>query len=294
MSVSDDTQRAAIFIDKGGTGKTTSAAHIGAALNELGHDTLLLDLAGKQGDLADALGIYEDVQEDIANEDDFPNIATTMGNRWNDLAEMVGAEDAVERLVYETESGVDLIPAHPDLDGLDADLGNIDDVDDRYNRLRLFLDNYVEPLGRWDVILLDMPGMANNITYNGLWAAQNVVTPVSMGGFELKQALSLQDDLQKIRSNYGQDVRLQMMIANLYDRRTNLHSDIREQFEDEFTALMAPEYIVDSQQIRTVTDDGRTLFDIPDDELLSTAKDARDAFLANAEELHNRLQSDTQ
>jgi hypothetical protein len=26
-----------------------------------------------------------------------------------------------------------------------------------------------------------MPGLANDITYNGLWAAQDVVTPVAMG-----------------------------------------------------------------------------------------------------------------
>jgi len=44
-----DTRRAAIFIDKGGTGKTTNAAELGAALNELGKDVLLLDLAGKAG-----------------------------------------------------------------------------------------------------------------------------------------------------------------------------------------------------------------------------------------------------
>jgi len=288
----NETRRAAIFIDKGGTGKTTSAAHLGAALNELGHDVLLLDLAGKQGDLADALGVFEDVEQDIENEDDFPNIATTMGNRWTDVADMVGAEEAVERLVYETGPGIDLIPAHPDLDGLDADLGNVDDVEDRYNRLRLFLDEYVDPLGRWDVVLLDMPGLANNITYNGLWAARNVVTPVSMGSFELKQARSLEDDLEKIRSNYGQDVGLRMIIANLYDRRTNLHSDILADFENEFQSLMAPEYIVDSQQIRTATEDGRTLFDIPEDELLSTAEDAREAFLANAEALYNRIQRD--
>jgi hypothetical protein len=109
---------------------------------------LLIDLAGKQGDLADALGVFDDVQEDISNENDFPNIATTMRNHWSDVAEMVGAEDAVERLVYETDSGVDLIPAHPDFDGLDADLGNIDNVQQRYNRLRVFLDDHVEPLGR--------------------------------------------------------------------------------------------------------------------------------------------------
>jgi chromosome partitioning protein len=289
-----NTRRAAIYIDKGGTGKTTSASHLGVALSQLGHDVLLLDLAGKQGDLADALGVFEDIQEDISNEDDFPNIATTMGNRWSDVADMVGTEEAVERLVYETNSGVDLIPAHPDLDGLDADLGNIDDVEDRYNRLRVFLDDYVEPLERWDVIILDMPGLANNITYNGLWAAQNVVTPVSMGSFELKQARSLQDDLQQIRSSYEQEVQLQMIIANLYDRRTNLHSNLLDRFEDEFGSLMAPEYIVDSQQIRTVTEEGQSLFDVPEDELLSTAEDARDAFRTNAEKLYNRLDPDTQ
>jgi len=286
-----DTRRAAIFIDKGGTGKTTNAAELGAALNESGKDVLLLDLAGKQGDLADALGVYESVQEDISNEDDFPNIATTMGNRWSDVAEMVGNEEAVDRLVYKTDSGVDLIPAHPDLDGLDADLGNIDDVEDRYNRLRLFLDNYVDPLDRWDIIILDMPGLANNITYNGLWAAQNVVTPVSMGSFEFKQAQSLEADLEKIRSGYDQNVELRMIIANLYDRRTNLHKEILEKFEAQFGSVMAPEYTVDSQQIRTVTEEGRTLFDVPDDELLKTGADAKAAFLANAEELYDRLEA---
>ena len=284
-----DTVRAAVYIDKGGTGKTTSAAHLGAALDEIGHEVLLIDLAGKQGDLADSLGVYEEVERDISNEDDYPNIATTMGNRWSDVAEMVGVEDAIDRLVYDTESGIDIIPAHPDLDGLDADLANVDDVDERYNRLRVFLDEFVESLDRWDVILLDMPGLANNVTYNGLWAAENVVTPVSMGSFELKQARSLQEDLEKIRSNYGQDVWLQMIIANLYDRRTNLHSDMLSRFEDEFETIMAPEYIVDTQQIRTATEDGQTLFDIANEDLLSTAQDARDAFLANAEALYDRL-----
>jgi len=284
-----DTVRAAVYIDKGGTGKTTSAAHLGAALSEIGHEVLLIDLAGKQGDLADSLGVYEEVERDISNEDDYPNIATTMGNRWSDVAEMVGVEDAIDRLTYHTESGIDIIPAHPDLDGLDADLANVDDVDERYNRLRVFLDEFVEGLDKWDVILLDMPGLANNVTYNGLWAAENVVTPVSMGSFELKQARSLQEDLEKIRSNYGQDVWLQMIIANLYDRRTNLHSDMLSRFEEEFETIMAPKYIVDTQQIRTATEESQTLFDIANEDLLSTAQDARDAFLANAETLYDRL-----
>ncbi|AJF28080.1 chromosome partitioning protein ParA (plasmid) [Haloarcula sp. CBA1115] len=284
-----ETLRAALYLDKGGTGKTTSAVHLGTALNELGHSVLVVDLAGKQGDCADALGILEEVHTDIGNEDDFPNIATTMGSRWRDVADMVGDKEAVDRLVYQTNAGIDLIPAHPDLDGLDADLGNIDDVDERYNRLRTFLDEFVDPLERWDVVLLDMPGLANNITYNGLWAAQNVVAPVSMGSFELKQARSLENDLEQIRSNYGQDVQLRMIIPNLFDRRTTLHADLLERFEKEFADLVAPEFVVDSQQIRTVTEAGQTLFDLDEDSLLKTGKDARDAFLTNAEELYYRL-----
>jgi chromosome partitioning protein len=283
------TARAAIYLDKGGTGKTTCAAHLGVALERLGKDVLLIDLAGKQGDLADALGALETVEEDIATEDDFPNIATAMGDRWDDVADIMGTVDAVEQLVYETDSGPDLIPAHPDLDGLDADLGNVDDFQDRYTRLRSFLDEFIDTLDRWDTVLLDMPGMANNITYNGLWAAGDVVAPVAMGSFELKQAHSLVDDLETMRERYDQSIRLQLLIPNLYDRRTNLHSEMLERFEDAFGDVLGPEYIVDSQQIRTATERGQTLFDVPESDLLTTAEDARAAFLANAETLTTRL-----
>lgn len=283
------TAKAAIYLDKGGTGKTTCAAHLGVALERLGYDVLLIDLAGKQGDLADALGVLESVKDDIAAEDDFPNIATTMGDRWGDVADIMGTADAVEQLVYETDSGPDLIPAHPDLDGLDADLGNIDDVYNRYTRLRGFLEEFIDPLERWDTVLLDMPGMANNITYNGLWAAGDVVAPVAMGSFELKQARSLVDDLETMRERYDQSVRLQLLIPNLYDRRTNLHSEMLERFNDAFGDVLGPEYIVDSQQIRTATERGQTLFDIPESDLLTTAEDSRNAFLANAETLAARI-----
>ena len=285
------TLRAATYLDKGGTGKTTCTAHLGAGLQQLGHDVLLIDLAGKQGDLADAFGVFEDVESDIEAENDFPNIATTMGNRWGDVADMVGSEDAVNRLIYETSEGIDLIPAHPDLDGLDADLGNVDDVGDRYTRLRRFLDEYIDPLDRWDVVLLDLPGMANNVTYNGLWAAKNVITPVSMGSFELKQARALQADLEKIRSNYDVDVHLRLLLANLFDRRTNLDEATYEEFESEFGDLLAPEIVVKSQQIKTVTDAGHTLFALDEDALSSTGSDALDAFITNAESLYTRLQN---
>jgi len=188
------TYRTSTYLDKGGTGKTTCTAHLGVALQqECDQDVLLIDLAGKQGDLAKTFGLWEEVQTDIENEDDFPNIATTMEENWANVVDLIGdPADAVEQLVYETGEGVDLIPAHPSLDALDADLGNVDDAQERYARLQAFLDEYVDPLD-YSMVILDLPGVANNVTYNGLWATESVVAPVQMGPLEFEQARGLPD-----------------------------------------------------------------------------------------------------
>jgi septum site-determining protein MinD len=44
----NQTLRAASFLDKGGTGKTTTVAHLGVALDELGHDVLLMTSPGNR------------------------------------------------------------------------------------------------------------------------------------------------------------------------------------------------------------------------------------------------------
>lgn len=284
------TLRAATYIDKGGTGKTTSTAHLGVALQQEGYNTLLIDLAGKQDDLATIFGLDGEVQADLEQEDDYPNVATTMEERWPDIADMLGDEEAVNRLVYQTDEGVDLIPAHPSLDSLDGNLGNIDDVEERYSRLKRFVDNYVSPL--YDAVLLDLPGAPNNLTYNGLWAAQSVIAPVQLGPLEAKQAARLRNDLETIRDQYHINPRLQLLIPNMLDRRTKLDSEILEELNESFSEVVAPEPVVKTQSIRNATAEGHTLFDIDEEELSKTGKEARNAIEANAKELITRLNSE--
>lgn len=282
-----ETYRCSTYLDKGGTGKTTCTAHFSVALHqECGEEVLVIDLAGKQGDLAKTFGLYDEVQQDIQNENDFPNVATTMEENWANVADLV--DDPIDELVYETDEGVDLIPAHPSLDALDADLGNVDDAQERYQRLREFLDDYVDPLD-YTVVLLDLPGVANNVSYNGLWATESVVAPVQMGPLEFEQARGLEKDLEGIRESYGVDVDLEMLVPNLFDRRTNLDDEVHQDFIDEFGELVAPEKIVASQAIRKATNEGRTIFALDEDELSKTAREAREAFVTNAEALLTRL-----
>ncbi|WP_135823223.1 ParA family protein [Halostella litorea] len=281
----DQTHRAAAFLDKGGTGKTTTVAHLGVALEQRGNDVLLIDLAGKQGDLAKHFGVWEDYQEEIEQDEAWPNISTVFDDAWGTIAEKLG-EDPVADLVVETDEGVDLIPAHPGLDTLDSELGNIDDARQRYSRLEEFLDEYVDPLG-YDVVLIDLPGMTNNVSYNGLWAAGHAITPVEMGPFEAEQADALRRDLEKIAANFEVEIELALVLPNKVDTRTNLAEEYLAAFQDEYPDAIAPDYVPYSQDIRNAAQRGMTAFAL--EEPSSTAEHAREAYLGAADTLVDRL-----
>jgi len=284
-----ETLRAAAFLDKGGTGKTTTTAHLGVALSEQGHEVLLIDLAGKQGDLAKHFGVWGQYRDQIDADEAWPNISTVFDDAWDTIAGKLG-DDAVADLVIATDEGPDLIPAHPGLDTLDAELGNIDDARERYSRLEQFLDEYVDPLS-YDVVLIDLPGMTNNVSYNGLWAARHVITPVEMGPFEAEQANALREDLEKIAENFAVDIDLSLVLPNKVDTRTNLAEEYLESFQTAYPDAIAPAYIPYSQDIRNAAESGETAFAIA--EPSTTAARARDAYLEAASALVEQLESET-
>jgi chromosome partitioning protein len=287
MNTKNGPKRAACFLDKGGTGKTTSTAHLAVAAHRLGHEVLLIDLAGKQGDLSKQFGLWDDVQEDIANDNAFPNIDTVFKEEWSQVVDLVGGDKAaVDELTYETGEGPDLIPAHPALDGLEAELNNIADVQDRYTRLQTFLDEYVDPL-QYDLVLLDLPGNTNNVAYNGLVAAGNVIAAVEMGPYEFEQAEQLFQDVESLADTLDREISVVMLLANKVEQRTKLSDAYEDRYDEQYGDVMASEAIPRSQDIRNATERGGTAFTL--EEPSSTAQRARDAFEANAAELLNRL-----
>jgi chromosome partitioning protein len=281
----ENTLCAAAFLDKGGTGKTTTVAHLGVALHELDYEVLLLDLAGKQGDLAKHFGVWETYRAEIDADEAWPNIATVFDDAWETIATKLG-DDAVSDLVISTAEGPDLIPAHPGLDTLDAELGNIDDARERYSRLEQFLDVYVDPLP-YDIVLIDLPGLTNNVTYNGLWAARHVIAPVEMGPFEAEQTAALQRDLTKIADNFAVEIELTLVLPNKVDTRTNLAETYLTAFKEEYSTTIVAEYIPYSQDIRNAADQGQTAFALETPS--NTAQRAREAYLDAATTLIDHL-----
>lgn len=279
------TLRAASFLDKGGVGKTTTTAHLGVGLAEQGAEVLLIDLAGKQGDLAKHFGVWSEYRDEIRADDAWPNISTVFDDSWSTITKKLG-EAATTGLILETGEGPDLIPAHPGLDTLDAELGNIDDARERYSRLEAFLDEHVDRLG-YDAVLIDLPGLSNNICYNGLWAARNVIVPIEPGSFEDEQADALRKDLGKISDNFGIGISLALVLPNKVDTRRTLDREYLDMFDEKFRDAIGPEPVPYSQDIRGAAKNGRTAFAI--EEPSTTADRARSAYLSASAELLERL-----
>jgi chromosome partitioning protein len=269
-------------LDKGGVGKTTSTAHFGVALSEQDLNVLLIDLAGKQGDLAKHFGVWSELPDP---DERWPNIATVLSDDWSMVKEKL--PDAAEDMTVTTQEGPDLIPAHVGLDQVDDDLASVP-VPERYEMLEKFLLKDIEPLG-YDVVLVDLPGLTNNVTLNGLWATERVVAPIELGEFERQQMQMLATDITDLSENFNKDIEIAMIVPNRVDTRTNLASELLDELDEDWDGLVAPASVPKSQDIRNSQRSGETVLAGEEDTLSATAKRAAESYRTNSEALLEKL-----
>lgn len=188
---------------KGGVGKTTTAANLAAALSE---DALVLAVdCDPQGNLTQALGPDPDTLD------------TTL---YNVLVDRLPLEKAILNPIL-NQPNLSLIGANLELAAADHQLAG---AVAREMRLRQVL----EPVqSRFDYILLDCPPALGLLTLNALTAATEVIVPVDMGVFSLRGVSKLLDTISEIRSvNPG--LRRVRALSNRADN-TNLAHDVREE-----------------------------------------------------------------
>ena len=184
----------AVANQKGGVAKTTTVASLGAALAELGHKVLLVDL-DPQACLTFSLGIDpEDLELSVHH-------VLTKGL---DPAEVI----------IETDDGVDLLPATIELARAEADLLT------RTGREHV-IKSSLEDLDDYDWILLDCPPSLGVLTVAALTAATAVLVPLQCETLSHRGVGQLLDTVHDVRRFTNKKLAVWGVLPTLYDGRTN-------------------------------------------------------------------------
>lgn len=199
----------AIANQKGGVGKTTTAINLSAALANQEMWTLLIDF-DPQANTTAGLGFSKD-----------PNRRSV----YHGL--LAGAPFDDLTLKTETE-GLFLIPSEKNLVGAALELA---DQPEREQALRRKLDGI---RAKYNFIVLDCPPALDLLTLNALVAADSVLVPVQCEYFALEGVSDLLDTLIRIRRSHNPRLAVEGILLTMYDDRTNLSHQVRDDLRDFF------------------------------------------------------------
>ncbi|MCK4900786.1 MAG: ParA family protein, partial [Anaerolineales bacterium] len=188
-------QTIAIVNEKGGTGKTTTAVNLAAALGEIGKSILLVDLDG-QAATSRWLGVEEDTRlaDAILTGSDMEPIKTLL-------------------------PGVSLAPGCGKLDSVAHDLRPT-----QGGQLRKILSQLQE---NFDYVLIDCPpSLSNRMIGNALLAASHVIVPVEPSILALDGLGILLSMLDDVRDGFNHPIELLGVVVCRYDTRTRLSRQV--------------------------------------------------------------------
>jgi len=212
----------AIANQKGGTGKTTTAINLGAALGDLGRRVLVVDLdpqanatlhAGLKPE-AQEVTIWSAMQQTLEK----PKIGKEdLRDLLNSLWEGQDFDPALIPILHQPNNNpFDLVPSNLDLSEADLNLTSAVSRERCLSRVLASLHNY-------DYILIDCPPHLGILTINALTAAESVIIPLESAFFASKGMNQLFRVILQIKQTLNHRLRVLGVLITRVDQRT-VHS----------------------------------------------------------------------
>ena len=220
---------------KGGSGKTTTVFNVAGALLERGFSILAIDL-DPQGSFSKSLQVFATGSVALSN------VLLSPSERFRELIQTSWI------------MGLDVVPADPDLKGVDLQLAH---MGGRELRLRRCLTRYL-PMG-YDFVLIDCPPSLDLLTTNALVAASDLIVPVDGGSFGMEALNDTLDSIESVRQSLRYDLSILGILLGNVNLRTTFDQGAEETLRELFGSLVFRTTIPTSIRVDEASQLGRPL-----------------------------------
>lgn len=227
----------AVFNQKGGVGKTTTALNLAAALARRGRQPVGIDL-DPQAQFGSILGI-------------------TAGSGDDSIYSLFQRNRPLCEMIRKSASGISMIPSHAELSKVDALYGKGYNAINKLN-ISLHAEKNIDGMNTpW---IIDCCPMVGVLSLNAIFASDGLIIPISADHLSFKGAIQIRKTLNALEQVLKRRVNRRYLLTR-FDSRRRMARDVLLMTEKEFGADVCRTLISENVRLAESPALNKTIFE---------------------------------